>query len=79
MKETNTIPEVTLPSTSYQNTRSPEEQQVSRCHVDADMLLPDGKCCGNCVNYRGCQKLIGCSPDSVTCDWAPSRFWEVKN
>lgn len=38
------------------------------------MQLPPGKTCGDCVHFRRCEKLFGCDPTSVTCDWSPSRF-----
>ncbi len=41
---------------------------------DPDMVLPDGKTCGDCGNHAYCVKLFGCKSHNVTCDWAPSRF-----
>lgn len=41
---------------------------------DEDMLLPPGKLCRDCKSFTRCEWLIGCSPTSTMCDWAPSRF-----
>ena len=43
----------------------------------ADMNLPEGKSCADCVSFKRCIAFIGpefISDKSVTCDWAPSRF-----
>lgn len=36
--------------------------------------LAEGLRCGECRSFERCSWLISCSPDSRTCDWAPSRF-----
>ena len=30
--------------------------------------------CGDCQNFRQCEWLFNCDPDSTVCDWEPSRF-----
>lgn len=42
------------------------------------MSLPLGKTCSDCKHYDYCQKLFGCNPSNEVCDWAPSRFHEIK-
>lgn len=46
---------------------------------DADMVLPEGKTCKECVHFRRCSKLVGAKDIWVICDFAPSRFQEATN
>lgn len=43
--------------------------------VEPEMLLPDGKTCGDCLHWPKCRALIS-DLDSAnrSCDFAPSRF-----
>jgi hypothetical protein len=43
--------------------------------VEPEMLLPEGKTCGDCQHWPKCRALIS-SLDSAnqSCDFAPSRF-----
>ncbi len=46
----------------------------ARQYADPSMVLPEGKHCGDCVNFDRCARPISAKPYWVTCDWAPSRF-----
>jgi hypothetical protein len=41
--------------------------------------LPPGETCGSCAYFAKCDWLVATPPDSVRCDWAPSRFKEVSS
>lgn len=41
---------------------------------DAEMALPEGKTCGDCIHCRRCCLIFGHVPEDTRCDWAPSRF-----
>lgn len=43
------------------------------------MNLPDGKKCGDCIHFQRCEWLIACSPNNTTCDWIPSKFYQIIN
>jgi hypothetical protein len=46
-------------------------------HGDADMELPPGKHCGECMHWgQSCSYYIQQPELAVECDWAPSRFVE---
>lgn len=36
--------------------------------------LPEGKTCGECVNFKRCSWLVQCSEGDVFCDFSPSKF-----
>ncbi len=40
----------------------------------AEMKLPEGKTCGECIYFGHCKGLFGCPPTNTSCDWHPSRF-----
>ena len=40
----------------------------------AEMALPPGKTCGDCVHTRRCVAIFGMSPTDTSCDFHPSRF-----
>lgn len=45
--------------------------------LDDDMVLPDGKTCGDCVHWKRCSNLIDdLDLTNTECDFAPSRFRE---
>jgi hypothetical protein len=44
--------------------------------AEADMKLPDGKTCVDCVHFNRCSTLFGHIESDEVCDWAPSRFRE---
>lgn len=42
---------------------------------DAEMTLPPGKTCSDCVHLRRCMRVLGCtSPERTSCDFYPNRF-----
>jgi hypothetical protein len=41
---------------------------------DAEMALPPGKTCGDCVHCRRCCAIFGHVPSDTRCDWWPSRY-----
>ena len=44
----------------------------------ADMQLPEGKTCNDCLHFmRVCRYLVGAKPEWTTCDFAPSRYWPL--
>ncbi len=43
---------------------------------DASMQLPEGKTCADCAHCKRCTSMFGARPENVTCDWAPSRFYQ---
>ena len=57
------------------NTREAYKKYIS----DNDgMNLPPDKTCGNCIHFIRCKNIYGrIAPDEV-CDWAPSKFMEVR-
>lgn len=50
------------------------DARFARATTDPSMHLPDGRACRDCVHFAGCVRFFGCLAESVTCDWAPSRF-----
>ena len=44
---------------------------------DAEMKLPEGKTCGDCVHCKRCCSMFGHVPSDASCDWWPSRFQPV--
>jgi hypothetical protein len=40
----------------------------------AEMKLPEGKTCGDCLSCRRCCLIFGHVPEDTSCDWWPSRF-----
>lgn len=42
--------------------------------IDEDMKLPEGMHGSDCAHFKRCNKLFGCKADSISCDFAPSRF-----
>lgn len=40
----------------------------------AEMRLPAGKTCGDCVHCYRCCTIFGHVPSDTSCDWHPSRF-----
>jgi hypothetical protein len=48
-----------------------------KLHVELDMVIPDGKTCGDCQHLRRCTALIGARPGNRACDWSPHRFTQA--
>jgi hypothetical protein len=48
--------------------------KAKRLFVQLDMLLPDGKTCGDCIHIRRCTGLGVTNASRESCDWSPSRF-----
>lgn len=44
---------------------------------DAEMRLPAGKTCDDCPSTRRCNLLGYTSPGSTSCDFWPTRFYEL--
>lgn len=42
----------------------------------AEMQLPGGKTCGDCVHCERCCAIFGHAPTDTSCDWWPSRYRE---
>ena len=42
----------------------------------AEMALPAGKTCGDCVHTRRCVSMFGHTPADTSCDFHPSRYRE---
>jgi hypothetical protein len=40
----------------------------------AEMRLPEGKTCGDCVHCSRCCAIFGHVPEDTSCDWWPSRY-----
>lgn len=51
------------------------ENRIARTG-DADMALPAGMNCSDCIYFNRCVALFQCDPGNTFCDWAPSRFVE---
>lgn len=45
---------------------------------DAEMQLPPGKTCVDCIHFRRCNLIFGHVATDTRCDWHPSRFHEGK-
>lgn len=43
----------------------------------AEMQLPAGKTCGDCVHCSRCCAMFGHVPEDTYCDWWPSRYREA--
>lgn len=43
---------------------------------DAEMMLPPGKTCGDCIFCRHCCAIYGHVPADTKCDFWPSRYKE---
>lgn len=52
------------------------EAEAREPDYDAEMRLPAGKTCGDCVLYRRCKAFFGCPATNTSCDWHPCRFKE---
>ena len=46
---------------------------------EPNMLLPNGKTCSDCHNWKRCNTFIGLKGTETSCDWSPSRFLERPN
>lgn len=44
----------------------------------AEMKLPPGKTCGDCVHCKRCCAMFGHTPTDTYCDFWPSRYRERK-
>jgi len=44
----------------------------SKC--EDDMVLPAGRTCSDCWQFRSCVSLISRKGDEDYCDWSPSQF-----
>lgn len=46
------------------------------CNAQTCMELPQGKTCGDCVNFRHCQAFYAHQADDTYCDFYPRRYRE---
>jgi hypothetical protein len=44
--------------------------------MNNEMKLQEGKSCSLCYAFSWCERLFGCKPDAVECDYFPVRFKE---
>jgi hypothetical protein len=42
--------------------------------MNKEMLLPEGKTCGDCYAYSWCARLFMCKSTNIECDYFPVRF-----
>ena len=45
-------------------------------YVEADMKLPEGMTCADCIHVMRCCAMFGHIPEDEVCDFAPSRFYQ---
>ena len=45
-------------------------------HPHHEQLLPEGKACGSCNNFKSCRRLEYATADQLHCDFLPSRYRE---
>lgn len=68
-----------IPDTDARLQPAPVSRQpLLRANADPDMALPPGKTCADCVHLWRCCALFSHSPADAVCDFAPSRFQEVR-
>ena len=49
--------------------------RVQEPDYDAEMCLPEGKTCGDCIHLARCRGMgFTSSADNTSCDFWPSRF-----
>jgi hypothetical protein len=54
--------------------RAPMLRGKAPDRVSAEMDLPEGKTCADCIHCRRCCLIFGHIPEDQVCDWHPSRF-----
>ena len=47
--------------------------------MDESMKLPEGKTCGDCVNWIKCYGLFMCPVGNTSCDFHPIKFVDCKD
>lgn len=54
-----------------------EQTRVAEPDHEAEMKLPPGNTCGDCVHIRKCLAMFGHIPSDTYCDFWPSRYREA--